>query len=239
MPNGNGNGNDSPSSCSPGTYFDTNQKRCLPCPEGCLSCDSCYTCQQCLPEFNYYAPAQRCIEHCGDGKRFIVECDDGNNDDGDGCSLDCKIEQGYTCTGGSPSSKDNCLLFNPSEVTLSESGQIRLPTSIILNIKINYIAKELLQSFDCNNECENVLLGEIVSGDRSSTSIKSSYIAGSSFLFSVEVEFGRNYIGSFTIRIKINPKIAIKYYGGIFPGQTIEINVNPAYLSQSENDELS
>jgi cysteine-rich repeat protein len=28
---------------------------------------------------------------CGDGKRFILQCDDGNNEDGDGCSRDCKI----------------------------------------------------------------------------------------------------------------------------------------------------
>ena len=81
-----------------------------------------------------------------------------------------------------------------------------------------------------------MLIGEIVSGDKSSIGIKSSYIAGSSFLFSVEVEFGRNYIGAFNIRIKIDPKIALKYYGGIFPTQTIEISVNPAYLSTSQDD---
>ena len=36
---------------------------------------------------------------CGDGVRDAVEaCDDGNNDDGDGCSADCStIEPGYRC----------------------------------------------------------------------------------------------------------------------------------------------
>ncbi len=28
----------------------------------------------------------------------MVECDDGNNFDGDGCSADCKVESGYRCT---------------------------------------------------------------------------------------------------------------------------------------------
>jgi cysteine-rich repeat protein len=28
---------------------------------------------------------------CGDGKRFVLECDDENNFDGDGCSKDCRI----------------------------------------------------------------------------------------------------------------------------------------------------
>ena len=41
----------------------------------------------------------------------MLECDDGNSDDGDGCSLDCKIEPGYTCVGGSPDSADFCWIY--------------------------------------------------------------------------------------------------------------------------------
>lgn len=26
------------------------------------------------------------------------ECDDGNNDNGDGCSSNCRVESGYECT---------------------------------------------------------------------------------------------------------------------------------------------
>lgn len=38
------------------------------------------------------------IEICGDGKNLgVVECDDGNNNDGDGCSHDCKVEENYKC----------------------------------------------------------------------------------------------------------------------------------------------
>lgn len=46
-----------------------------------------------------------CQAVCGDGIVFGVdeygdpeECDDGNIRDGDGCSSDCKIEDGYTCS---------------------------------------------------------------------------------------------------------------------------------------------
>ena len=36
---------------------------------------------------------------CGDSKKGTVEqCDDGNADDGDGCSSTCEIEAGYVCT---------------------------------------------------------------------------------------------------------------------------------------------
>ena len=43
--------------------------------------------------------------------KFVLDCDDGNNDDGDGCSRDCRVENGYVCRGGSPENKDNCIIF--------------------------------------------------------------------------------------------------------------------------------
>lgn len=46
-----------------------------------------------------------CAAVCGDGIVFGVnpdgtpeECDDGNTRDGDGCSSDCKLEEGYACS---------------------------------------------------------------------------------------------------------------------------------------------
>ena len=36
------------------------------------------------------------------------QCDDGNQRPGDGCSDDCKIETGWTCSGGSPIRPDVC-----------------------------------------------------------------------------------------------------------------------------------
>lgn len=81
----------STSICNVATFFDNQQKRCLPCSDGCLSCTSCYSCTQCRPEYNYNPNKNLCFEICGDGKRFTLACDDGNNIDGDGCSRDCKI----------------------------------------------------------------------------------------------------------------------------------------------------
>ncbi|MBN2717004.1 MAG: fibro-slime domain-containing protein [Deltaproteobacteria bacterium] len=39
-----------------------------------------------------------CAAVCGDGILVNEDCDDGNLEDGDGCSSDCTIENGYTCT---------------------------------------------------------------------------------------------------------------------------------------------
>ena len=47
----------------------------------------------------------KCLPVCGDGLEGLGEaCDDGNTDNGDGCSNDCTtIEDGYECTTGDPS----------------------------------------------------------------------------------------------------------------------------------------
>jgi hypothetical protein len=65
-------------------------------------------------------------------------------------------------------------------------------------MKIDYLPSELIQSSDCLDACSNVINGEIVKGDEA-ISIRSSYIAGTSYSFSIEIEFGRSYIGIFTL----------------------------------------
>lgn len=46
---------------------------------------------------------------CGDGKREgLEECDDGNLLSEDGCSVQCMVEVGFICGGGSHISSDSC-----------------------------------------------------------------------------------------------------------------------------------
>lgn len=50
-----------------------------------------------------------CVEVCGDGKNFgLLDCDDGNTVNGDGCSSSCEIEADWMCYGGSSTSADQC-----------------------------------------------------------------------------------------------------------------------------------
>ena len=53
-----------------------------------------------------------CYDKCADGdvmmRNFNNYCDDGNKVNGDGCSSDCHIEQGWTCSGGTSTSSDSC-----------------------------------------------------------------------------------------------------------------------------------
>ena len=168
---------------------------CLACPDGCLSCSDCYTCKTCRPEFIFDPKTHHCFEYCGDGKKFVLECDDGNNRDGDGCSRDCRIEAGYTCTGGAPDSADQCYNSVPSRVSISQTGQVRLSTSIVLNLRVNYIPASLLISHDCEDSCSQILTGTILSGDTSSLGITSHFLAGTAYDFTMTIEFGRPYMG--------------------------------------------
>lgn len=76
-----------------------------------------------------------------------------------------------------------------------QTGQIRYQTKIVLNVKLDYLPKPLLQSTECNDRCSSVLVASITKGDSGAVSTKSSFIPGSSYAFSIEIDFGRSYIG--------------------------------------------
>ena len=228
LPNLN-DGSNTASDCSVATYFDSQQRKCLPCPDGCLTCTDCYTCTTCNIDFIFSPATSLCYEICGDGKRYNKECDDGNNRDGDGCSASCQIEQGYTCKGGSPNSADNCLLYSPSQVTFSMIGQIRYGTRVTLNIKLDFLPLNLIQSTDCNDRCSQVLVVQVTNGDRA-TSVRSSYVSGSRYTFAVDIEFGKPYVNKFKAEIKVNPSLA-RYFQSVSIDNSFIVEVNPAQLT--------
>lgn len=79
---------------------------------------------------------------CGDGYMDVHEaCEDGNTDDGDGCSAACGVEPGWTCGGavaspatGNPISACTraAVVVEPAQVALREGGaatlRVRLTT---------------------------------------------------------------------------------------------------------------
>ena len=50
----------------------------------------------------------------------LLECDDGNTDDGDGCSSTCTLENGYKCTGGTHTTPDTCTQTDFASGTLAQ-----------------------------------------------------------------------------------------------------------------------
>ena len=139
---------------------------------------------------------------------------------------------GWTCTGGSPNSKDTCTRTVSTALNFTATGQSHLYGKIVLNVKLNYLPMELIQSAsDCRNQCKDVLSVQIVSGDSSSTGIVASYIPTTSFSFSIEINYQKEPIGMFTVQVGINPNLVQKYFSGIDVSQKINISVNPAFLA--------
>ena len=91
-----------------------------------------------------------------------------------------------------------------------------------------------MQSTECNDRCSNVLLASIESGDKGAVSIKSSFIPGSSYSFSVEIDFGRSYIGKFSVSVTINPTVGQKFFGTVGTSESLKVDVNPAFLAKAE-----
>jgi len=115
-------------------------------------------CLQCRPEYTYNYNTYSCLEICGDGKRFSLGCDDGNNNNDDGCSSDCKIENQYTCFGGSPNSPDFCTKYIPPSIVINIRGVTHLYGQIIINVMTNYLPFNLTDiSKPCDSKCNRIL----------------------------------------------------------------------------------
>ncbi len=95
---------------------------CESCEQKCNGCNADGTCASC--NAGYLEIKGDCVfamsltgytidedgnvsEVCGDGLNYgIFACDDGNLDDGDGCSSQCSVEPGYNCTLSTINSSD-------------------------------------------------------------------------------------------------------------------------------------
>jgi len=89
--------------CPNGTWENPDNHTCDPCVVNCLTCEdgTNRNCSVCNNAENYWLDFNSScwLQICGDGRKLgpPEECDDGNNEDGDGCSADCKIERGWYC----------------------------------------------------------------------------------------------------------------------------------------------
>ncbi len=75
------------------------------CTPNCTNEPLCGTVDTSLPASSRTQGAYQCFSHCGDGLVMGGEaCDDGNTNDLDGCSHDCKVEAGWHCSQPAPAS---------------------------------------------------------------------------------------------------------------------------------------
>ncbi len=83
------------------------------------------------------------VEICGDGINLgLVECDDGNNIDGDGCSSDCEVESGYKCTNRAAEDlPDLCydVMAPTATLTVSKKNLLEIKFSETVVFKVDCI----------------------------------------------------------------------------------------------------
>ena len=71
-------------------------------------------------------------------------CDDGNLVNGDGCSSECLIEDGYYCENGTLSNPDTCKPFNFITVTREENNRIKVTFDRSVFISVTNISVSTL-----------------------------------------------------------------------------------------------
>ena len=57
------------------------------------------------------------------------------------------------------------LYFQAYSLDIAQIRQVRYSTRIMINVKLNYIPRDLLQSKACNDRCKSVVTVNMVSGD--------------------------------------------------------------------------
>ena len=79
---------------------------------------------------------------------FELACDDGDVSDGDGCDMNCTIEDHYVCINGTPKTPSICSYTGPIEFTVQTAYKDPLSNSMNLTYKVSPIAPLLILTND-------------------------------------------------------------------------------------------
>ncbi len=95
-----------------------NSTRCLTCNQS-MNMMMDFNRSNCVCRDGYSFKNGMCVTICGNGFLFLQEqCDDGNNQDGDGCSSLCEIETHYECVNSNSGSLSVCS-YKSEDATIS------------------------------------------------------------------------------------------------------------------------
>lgn len=224
--------------CPSGLYLDTS-KICKPCSAYCSTCVSENVCNTCISGFELTklswggVEASYCSEKCGDGKRFELDCDDGNTRSGDGCNANCEVEKGWICQGGSSIRASTCAEIPTSRSFVTLTGTVHLFGRVVQGVRLSYIPPELTAN-DCAL-CSKLLWVRVISSDVI-PGVRVNYLPKSKYQFMTEFDFnGLFSIPVFTVSIQINPDFA-KYFTDADLAQIQVKTIDPAVLAKIDNN---
>lgn len=147
-----------------------------------------------------------CSEICGDGKRFERKCDDGNTVSGDGCNKDCDVEAGWTCVGGTTTSRDVCSPTIPTPKAIIIAMNATIERGFInQNVRLTYVPDFFLRT-DCSL-CSNLFKITVTQAKIIPDSIRVTYIPKSRYQFNIEFKFSDIMtIPIFKFGVQLNPE---------------------------------
>jgi cysteine-rich repeat protein len=90
----------------------------------------------CQPYEYWNTTLGACKEICGDGKVYVLECDDGNLLNGDGCSSSCTIEPNFICVNGSTTRRSVCSYTAPLELKLTETSKKPNSNTVVFKLAV-------------------------------------------------------------------------------------------------------
>ncbi|KRW99950.1 Insulin-like growth factor binding protein, N-terminal [Pseudocohnilembus persalinus] len=185
-------------------YCNDNCRTCQTTSTNCQSCldnyilsgGACYTCDTFTgyisdPNFKGTVTAvSDCLEICGDGIRVSIdyECDDGNNQDGDGCNSKCQIETGWTCSGGSASTADTCTDQNPVRYIITQEQKSYYFENLEQNEKIKFKIQFDQNFIVSSSALENLLQTKIDDVDSSDFTVELTKHDTNSLIYYIYVE---------------------------------------------------
>ncbi len=196
--------------CNSGSYFSTSTQQCQKCSiDYCASCLTDRSCVTCITGFqlktvSIVLKVELCEEICGDGKKFYLECDDGNLVNGDGCNSNCRVERGWTCVGGNTNSKSSCYNILPTGTKIIKNGYVVLQGKVLQGMSMTYLPANLLAN-GCP-QCNNILNVSVISTPIIPV-VSVSYVQATQWKFLITFDFNNvlgTFVFNFTVRINSN-----------------------------------
>ena len=115
----------------------SNQWTSCALPSFLQSDGTCATWNSLNPGLRYDDQKQSCVEIWGKGYNLgLLECDDGNLLNGDGCSSQCKIETDWSCKGSNAATPSTCVYLVAPKAEFSTLEESTSQGSITFDQKV-------------------------------------------------------------------------------------------------------
>lgn len=167
------------------------------------------------------------IEICGDGLHMgVLQCDDGNLLDGDGCSSTCTVEPNYICYGGNAYTPDKCkITLHPNFKQINYFGN----KTVVLSFSAAVLFKDKIENI-LELQIEGKLNQKIIFSWKSSNNLYQN----SQQTICIYMDYENSLTGDEILRISVNkPLKIVDIFGNTFQGPGVSTKLRAySYISE-------